>query len=117
MRLKRKRKEGVGCLVEGGGRGGGEEVVWGIKDARRQKGGARGGYLGEFLEVHLKKYFEIFFFAIEKCGFNGKKGFFLGFLRFRLNSDFPQLFFPNLNSCFKGQIKKRRKYKESNPKH
>ena len=75
---------------EGGGRGG-EEVVWGINDARRQKGGARGGYLGEFLEVHLKKYFGIFlFFAIEKCCFNEKKGFFLGFLRFRLNSDFPK---------------------------
>ena len=52
----------VVCLVEGEGGGrGGEEVVWGIKDARRQKGGARGGYLGEFLEVHLKNILEFFF--------------------------------------------------------
>ena len=50
-------RRGVVVWLRGGGR---EEVVWGIKDARRQKGGARGGYLGEFLEVHLKKYFEIF---------------------------------------------------------
>ena len=56
-----EEEERGGCLVgwlrevEGE-----EEVVWGIKDARRQKGGARGGYLGEFLEVHLKKYFGIF---------------------------------------------------------
>ena len=62
------REGRVVWLVDGGREG--EEVVWGIKDARRQKGGARGGYLGEFLEVHLKKYFEIFlFFAIEKCCF------------------------------------------------
>ena len=67
MRLKRKRKRGVVGWLRG--EGGREGVVWGIKDARRQKGGARGGYLGEFLEVHLKKYFENFFFAIEKCCF------------------------------------------------
>ena len=64
------------------GEGGREEVVWGINDARRQKGGARGGYLGEFLEVHLKKYFGIFlFFAIEKCCFNEKKGVFPWFFK------------------------------------
>lgn len=57
MRLRRKKRGG--CLVEG--EGGREEVVWGIKDARRQKGGARGGYLGEFLEVHLKNILEFFF--------------------------------------------------------
>ena len=97
-----KMNSGVDEVEEGGRRGvvvwlrgregGREEVVWGIKDARRQKGGARGGYLGEFLEVHLKKYFGIFLCNRKMLFLMKKKGFFLGFLRFRLNSDFLQLF-------------------------
>lgn len=47
MRLRRE-EEGEGCLVEGEG-GREDEVVWGIKDARRQKGGARGGLFGGVL--------------------------------------------------------------------
>ena len=68
-----------------------------------KKGVPAGVIWGDILEVHLKKYFGIFlFFAIEKCCFNEKKGFFLGFLRFRLNSDFPKPEF----MFQKGQIKK-----------
>ena len=63
-----------------------------------KKGVPAGGYLGEFLEVHLKKYFCNFSFLCNRkmLFLMKKKRVFPWFLRFRLNSDFP-----NLNSCFK----------------